>query len=272
MHLVDPYKMLEVPKNFTMEQLRSQYKRLVLQHHPDKNIDVRSTPVFQMLTACYKMLVDEWKLRQDQRSHHELRAEANAALSAGLHHQNTKMVDPRQVSGKNFDANKFNKVFETERLRNAYDDGYEEWMNDPNSLKKYKNKHALVKYEEPKALPSMINSTQYQELGVNKVKDHSATNMSSRDLNFMDYRMAHSTDKLIDERLVDQRREYRNVQELEADRSRLAYTMTPEQLQAYHKKKLLQEREEEIRKQKQLEHDKMIEQHWAKTHRMMLGR
>ena len=61
---MDPYKVLNVPKNFTLEQLREQYKRIALQVHPDKG---GSSELFNMVTKCYKQLLkhQERKIEKD---------------------------------------------------------------------------------------------------------------------------------------------------------------------------------------------------------------
>ena len=53
------YKILDVPKNATVEQIKSSYRKLALQHHPDKGGDEGQ---FKKLCEAYQIL-----------SNHELR-------------------------------------------------------------------------------------------------------------------------------------------------------------------------------------------------------
>lgn len=76
----DPYEILRVPKNFTLDQLKRNYKLLALQMHPDKNlIDPRhAQPIFQILTESYKKLLDVHESRQFDKPFFELKAQAQA--------------------------------------------------------------------------------------------------------------------------------------------------------------------------------------------------
>lgn len=260
---LDPYKVLQVPKNFTMEELRSRFKKMVILHHPDKTQDIKSTPMFQILAACYKMLADEFKKRESDRSHMDLKAQHDS-----FHHvmkQNT-----------NFDINKFNlerfnQVFESNKLEDFTSIGYDKWMNDPNSFHKDKKNYAIVKYTEPEALIGSKSIASSYQLGIDRVDDFSGDNLSNKSLNFMDYRIAHSTTNLVDHSKVDHRKEYRSVDELKADRSRISHVMNPRDLRVYELKKLKQEQIEQKRMKSLQQQDDIIEKHHNKLHKLLLG-
>jgi curved DNA-binding protein CbpA len=50
---IDPYKTLGVPRNFTLEQLKTSYKKIALSVHPDKTPG-NSDYMFKIVTKCYK--------------------------------------------------------------------------------------------------------------------------------------------------------------------------------------------------------------------------
>lgn len=151
---MDPYKVLNVPKNFTLEQLREQYKRIALQVHPDKG---GSSELFNMVTKCYKQLLKHQE-RKIEKDFMELKKEfkqfdlenknqgVNAELADLLARPQTEPPPPppprsrgsrggsgtpaampsptptRHVTADPTDV--FNRVFEENRLEDAHNAGY----------------------------------------------------------------------------------------------------------------------------------------------------
>lgn len=254
---LEPLLVLGLDKNFNLSDLKRNYKRLVIKYHPDKSAnEIAATPQFQILTACYKMLLKDWEIRQSDKSYHELRAG-----SKQFWEQNE--VDLSEFDSKNntkFDIARFNKNFEDNRLKTFMDEGYEEWMNSKNA--KDRNKHALQVYKEPQALES-CSLLSCSVLGVNKLQDYSGDN-TNRGLQFSDYRIAHTTDKIIDPTVVKHRKEYKSVDELEKDRAKIRFEMSNSEKMAYEKKKQKEEEQERIRQRKVLENDELVARHHAK--------
>jgi type IV secretory pathway VirB4 component len=93
-----------------------------------------------------------------------------------------------------------------------------------------------------------------------------------KNLNFMDYRIAHTTSRIVDPRTVS-REEYKNIQELERSRENVSYQMTEEEYALYMRKKRLQEKEEEKRTMIQNSYDKRVEQHYMRVNGLLtMGR
>lgn len=69
---VNPFKVLNVPKNFTLEQLRDQYKRIAISVHPDKG---GSNELFQLVTQCYKTLLNYFREREEEKTFLDLKNE-----------------------------------------------------------------------------------------------------------------------------------------------------------------------------------------------------
>jgi len=57
----DWYSILSVPTNADDEKIKKQYRKLVLQFHPDKNKSVGSEGAFQMVQEAYTVLLDRTK-------------------------------------------------------------------------------------------------------------------------------------------------------------------------------------------------------------------
>ncbi len=66
----DYYEILGVPKGASADQIKQAYRRLALQHHPDRNKAPESTEKFKEISEAYAVLSDEKKRAQyDQYGH-----------------------------------------------------------------------------------------------------------------------------------------------------------------------------------------------------------
>ena len=54
----NPYKILEIDKEYTPESLKEKYKEMAMKHHPDRGGD---TEVFQEITKSYIYLLKKYK-------------------------------------------------------------------------------------------------------------------------------------------------------------------------------------------------------------------
>lgn len=236
--------LFELRPNYTDDELKRSYKNLVRKYHPDKTQRICDSPMFAMLTTCYKALSEELKARVSQREFHELRASFKGSTSA---------QPAASQPGRKFDSKVFNKLFDENKLKDIHEDGYEQWINDPKSFKE-RSKHAVVVYKEPQAFVSADMS--FYEFGVDKVRDHSAINQGP--LEYTDYRLAHTTDKIIDLEKVKPRREYKNIQELERDRGTVRHHMTDAELREYNRRQHIEQQREKERQLRQQKYDSMI--------------
>jgi curved DNA-binding protein CbpA len=53
---IDPYEVLGVPRTATQSEIRSAYKKLALQYHPDKNQGEDTSDIFSSINAAYDIL------------------------------------------------------------------------------------------------------------------------------------------------------------------------------------------------------------------------
>ena len=55
------YKILNVEKNATDDELRKAYKKMILKYHPDKNSDIDSNKKFEYVKIAYDTLSNKQK-------------------------------------------------------------------------------------------------------------------------------------------------------------------------------------------------------------------
>jgi DnaJ-class molecular chaperone len=61
----DPYEVLGISPNVSQEEIKKAYRKLSLQHHPDRNNNSKeSTEHFQMISQAYDLIGDEEKRRR----------------------------------------------------------------------------------------------------------------------------------------------------------------------------------------------------------------
>lgn len=282
----DPYKILGVPKNFTEQQLKDAFKKLALVLHPDK--PTGNSHLFKIVTNSFRVLAEELKARNSDKQFYELKNSFTNNQKQPTSRQNVNFdYDP-----KNFNVEKFNKIYEDNRLETATDVGYDDFLRNEKikKMKEYKksftadsfnshfekavkpeqSKH-LIKYTEPEPL-LMGKKIQFTELGEDNIEDFSGDNMSKHGLHFMDLKIAHTTNRIIDPRTVEERKEYKNVEQYEADRANINYQMNAKDLQDYQKRKYLEEQKEKKRINTQMRLDQMSEEQFNKVHSLLLGR
>ena len=56
---INPYEILGVTKNFTLDELKDKYKRVAKKVHPDRG---GSQQLFNLVTLAYKKLVEEYEI------------------------------------------------------------------------------------------------------------------------------------------------------------------------------------------------------------------
>lgn len=275
----DPYKVLKLERNFTLDQLKRNYKRLALQLHPDKNVvsPEDAGRVFQVLTNCYKLLLRDYEARQSDKPFYQLK-QPYQQQGGGASPSFSQSPPPPPSNGR-FDVDKFNRVFSENAIQDAYAKGYDKWIEksavEPMEAaeKEQKRHNALIKHQYPQPFAVATKSKiDYYELGVDQVQDFSANQDGiGHGVMFMDYKRAHTTTKIVDPTKVKPKKEYKTVQELEADRANVSYTLSAREAARQEKLRLVQERKEEARVAALRQQDALYEEQFQRVNRLMLG-
>lgn len=75
MKTIDPYEVLNVSKQFTWVELKDSYRNLAMNTHPDKKGGNKD--LFNIITYCFKKLAVEYKKREQDLPHHELKKQSS---------------------------------------------------------------------------------------------------------------------------------------------------------------------------------------------------
>lgn len=259
--MLDPYKVLNIdPNNLTFEILKSKYKKMVLKYHPDVG---GSASVFKTITFCYKYLLNELRTREEQKDHHTLKQQAEE--SKGEFKSKSSVLFPQ---GSDFDISRFNAAFENYKYKDGYiEEGYNDWIKDD----RVEDKGAIINYKDPEPLLSGRAAGNLYEIGKTKVEDYSSDNISNRSLNFMDLKVAYTTSKLVDERRIDSRPEFKSVEELKSHRANVSHVMSKEDLAKHTAQQMAEKKVEEQRLANMKKEMSKIDQFYQKTNQIMLS-
>ena len=272
-------KIFQLHSNYTENQLKDSYKNLVLKYHPDRGGEPQK---FQYINKCYTYLLQQLELKIKDAQYQQLKEQSNQYMEKQNTYQNIN------IDQDNFDLTRFNNVFNDNKLDKTDDIGYSNWMkensfqsedivknsnindknfNDVFNQNRQPEKQELVKYRDP--IPTPINTNlAYSEIDDSGKDDYSSS--SNNSILYTDYKKAHTKTHLIDPNSI-QRKEYKNVDDLETDRSNISYQMTEKELQEekIHQNLLKQQEQERVSRVQQK--DQLHSEHFHKVNRIMLG-
>ena len=281
---LDPYKILGLSKQYDETSLKKAYLKKAMKVHPDRG---GSKDEFQKVSIAYTVLKKKLKERGEIHHHNELRDNAQAFMKT----QPTQHIS----AGDNFDVAVFNKIYQENRLDDAFDDGYGSWMEQTSQhghkqqkmfqgefnkdmfnheFQKYKKEQKqkmgsqIVQYEEPQVRISMKNQDSLVTLGQGKITNFSG---ETNGLGFSDYKAAFTTDTtLIDEGSVDIHGRANSIKGVERERANISYKMSAQDQQRVAYQEALQNKEERARLQRLQVYDQKGEDMYNKVHQMLL--
>lgn len=233
-----PFRLFELKKDFTLDELRSQYKKMVLRYHPDKNPNsIQNSKEFQVLTACYKYLLNLLKTNEAYGQGQMLYSKNDTYNNKSIEKDFFELKKNYDLQSSSyqpplenplvskFNLEKFNQQFE----KNKYHDplsskGYDDFINDPTTLDPVKMKgygngyDDIAEHADPVPLDG-VEMTECYELG-GKLQNLGRTHPLSTKLHYMDYKLAYTSPKIIDESKVVPRIEYTTLEQLNAERAK----------------------------------------------------
>jgi curved DNA-binding protein CbpA len=293
---LDPLEVLGIGKDFTWDELKEAFRQRAKLVHPDRG---GSEALFNAVTECFRRLATEYKAREADRPHHELRADARAFSARQA--EAPLSITAEDLKGDKFNET-FNKLFDSNKLGDDEDFGYGGQMaassktrddiSVPQFMQATKAKgdkfakefnkvfeeatlpatNEVVRYAEPDALP-MARQVQFTEIGAGRPGDFTRAATDGSGLPYSDYMAAYNNSRLVDPRAVQARREYRNVNDYTAARAaRLEEGATTEELAYRAEREERERRREEERVRRAKERDNRHEQHFNQVSQLFLKR
>lgn len=262
---INPYKILDVSKTASMNEIKTAYKRKAKIYHPDRPNGNKEQ--FQLITMAFMLLIEKYKKTMEDKQFTTLKDESRKEL------EKQKNVGRRNVNmkGDRFNNKLFNKIYDENKLYNPNDEGYGNWMRDNeydsdkipkvfsndfnlnvfNSTfneRKTSNSQEIINYSQPKAL-SLVRGN-FEELGGGAVGDYSSTNNK---MNYADYKKAHTETTLINPDNV-RVKNYNSVKDLEFERSKKQF-LSERELQQIAIQEAKEKELEEVRLRRLNEYD-----------------
>jgi curved DNA-binding protein CbpA len=267
--------------------LKKAYLKVAMKTHPDRG---GSKDAFQKVSIAYTLLTNKLKEQGDIHHHNELRENAKSYMGTQENQGGDINFDK-----DNFDSAVFNKIYDENRIEEAFDGGYGSWMQENETIsssqgklfqgkfnkdlfnhefEKYKHEQTqkqgnqLVQYQDPQVRLSMKNQDSLVSLGQGKVSNFSG---EIGNLGFTDYKAAFTTDStLIDTSSIDINGRSNSVKGIEHERSNISYQLSPEDQQRIAYQEALQQKEEQARVQRLQVYDQKSEDAYHKVHQLLL--
>lgn len=276
----NPYKILCLSETPSVDEIKQKYRILSKKYHPDKNGgDERK---FKMITKAYSYLMNlhnDFSTYREQ-SYNEKRENHEKFT------EKQKTYQGKYIDKDSFTLDKFNNVFDEHKMKENDDDGYGDMMSfdnrmsEPevipiaqntklsnsksfnNEFNKSKNRELSI-YREPQ---SMLSNTSSGLSSWDKSKVDDYTNSG----NYTDYKKAHGEDShLINIDDVEYKK-YKNVDELQNERTNMRMKMTPEEEETYYNNKQLEQTKENERLLNARLYDSKIEGQFNSINQVMI--
>lgn len=289
---LDPYTVLGVSKKFTWEELKVAYKNAALNTHPDKKGG--NKVVFEFVTNCFKSLAHEYKNREANKSHTDLKKQSNEFFDKII---DTNVEHPSHILSNNDESleTKFNNTFnECKYHDDEYEFGYGNIMEkscpkrididiknvfskdkvDNNTFNDIFNKKVpvskeVVKYKEPEPL-MMSKQLKFTEIGASRPDDYSSS-VENRGLGYTDYMKAYNGMRLINPTEI-KHKEFKNIQEYEKySDSKIKRGLNSKEKKLIEKRKTDEENREFERIERIKKQDIAIQQSHDRANRILLN-
>lgn len=282
---LEPKELFNLPQNYTWDELKNRYKQLALKAHPDKGGD-RET--FNYITYCFEKLSKELNLKEQDKQHLELKNQFHKEQEEYMYNINPNIL--KKTEDVPFQQ-KFNKFFEENRFEDEDEKGYGDIMakSDKNrdtidipnifgttqiNHRKFNEtfenkvpiKKELVKYREPEPT-TLKTGVSYSLLGV-KTNDYTGET-ESKNLMYTDYLKAYTESRTP---TTNKRKEFKSVKEYEKYREKnLNAPLSAKEIKRKEEKKILENKEENIRLNNLKQKDDALEQYYSRISKLNLS-
>ena len=276
--LLDAFKILGCNQTHSVEDVKNQFRRLALVYHPDKGGDRQ---IFNNIVDSFKLVFRHKKAALDESPHHDLKSRSQSYMSQGTptpgNSNGRRPSDPpsHHASGDalftkdeaDFQS-KFNRFFDEHRnVDTNVARGYDDFIDAP-EVKVSSNHYKIKKYEEP-AGAVLCKSLAFHELG-KKINDFSGQNDDMHKLQFMDYKYAHTTDKIIDPATVKERKGFKDMDDIRASRENEDFAVTDRDRVVLERSRDREARRERRRQANLEQYDQYLGEHQQRMNQMRI--
>lgn len=259
----NPYKILEIDKDYTPKTLKEQYKVMAMKYHPDKGGDA---DVFKDITQSYIYLLKKHKENMPDKQIYDLKSEFEDFSKDQSNNTNILMKD------SNFNLNQFNNIFNdnftkttkgySEFLKNGVEENnissnsyiFSEQFNINVFNKIFKTnskktkKDTVIVYKEPETIFQSNNG--YSQLDEDdELEDYTSGFTFNSKINYTDCKRAYSNPEDLSNIDIES---FNSIDDLEKHRSNISYKMSDSDNDKYNKY-LEALRLQDLQKQKKIE-------------------
>lgn len=281
---VNPYTLFNIPKDYTILELKKAYIKKAFEYHPDKtNNDPQKSNKFKLYTKIYHRLLEKKKNNENDKDHNDLKKESNEYIDKQI--DQSKLLDV-----KKFNIDTFNEIYTNNKLNDHFfDNGYGEWLQSNedidnintnvneknfdevfNQLKKSKSKnYEIQKYKHPEAISIYSNSDQLVNLGLEKQDDYTG---STGNLHYQDIKKAYNDTLLIDINSIDLSKRDNNINDYNNSRKNISYELSKDEENYMKTEMKVNKYNEELRLLNIKKRDEQISNKYEELHGRLLGR
>jgi len=278
----NPYKILEISKEYTPETLKEKYKIAALKYHPDKGGDV---DVFKDVTQSYIYLLKKYKENLPDKQIYELKDEFETFTKEQKDSKNIMMKD------RNFNLDNFNNVFNDNCINKT--NGYDDFMKNGetnvkeennsyifsdkfnlsifnkifNTKSKKTKKDTIIVYKEPETIFQSNNGYSKLDEDENEVEDFTSGFTFNQKIHYTDCKKAYTAPEDLSSIDVSG---FDNMDDLEKHRSKISYSMNNEDSEKYNNYIELEKLKEQQRLKKIEKKDIGILKKYRKLNNIML--
>jgi curved DNA-binding protein CbpA len=280
----NPFRILHLDYNATEDDVKKAYKKFSLKYHPDRQTG--NSKKFMMVSQAYVYLMQKIKEMQGNNNHNELRENAKQYfedMDKQRQVQQQSGVAPKdrmEIGEKNFDPDKFNKIFEQNRMPTQYDRGYGDgWeddtheenvvMNQKFTLDLFNNTFDGVKQKKMDKMkemqimkvdgpqPQILSNLGFEELGGGDINDF--TSSPQENMAFTDYKAAYTRANVLEYDESYKRQEYKNLDSLVRARDTQNFAVTDDDRKWMNQQDMYEKEKEQKRIENMMSFDRMAE-------------
>ena len=279
----NPFRILHLDYNATEDDVKKAYRKFSLKYHPDRPDG--NAKKFMMVSQAYIYLTHKLKEMQGNHGHNDLRNNAKKYFEEMEEkrkvHKDDLIEDQMEIGEKkNFDQDKFNKIFEKNRMPTQYDKGYGNGWEDEtheenvvmnnkftldlfnqtfNEVKakkfdKFKG-NQVMKIDAPE--PQLLSNLGYEELGQDSIEDF--TSGVQENMNYVDYKAAYTKANVLEYDEKYNRGDYKNLDSLVRARDTQSFTVSSDDREWIQRQDQYDKQREQKRIDNMMAFDRMAE-------------